>query len=109
MNWDIIVTILGSLGGFEAVKFFFNRKSNARIADAKADSEEFAVLKDEVQFLQEQLKQKEERFADQTQQVRTLNTEVIKLTQEKAAVELELQRYRCVRKGCANREPQNGY
>lgn len=109
MNWDVIVTIISSLGGFELVKYLLNRKNNARIMEAQADNDEFKVLKEEVQFLQEQLKQKEERFADQTQQVRTLNAEVIKLTQEKAAVELDLQRYRCVVKGCAKREPQNGY
>lgn len=109
MNWDVIVTILGSLGGFETVKYFINRRNNARIVEAQADSDEFAVLKEEIQFLQEQLKQKEERFAEQTQIVRNLNTEVIKLTQEKAAVELDLQKFRCVVKGCAKREPQNGY
>lgn len=109
MNWEVIVTIIGSLGGFETVKYFLNRRNNARIMEAKADSDEFAVLKEEVLFLQEQLKAKEERFAEQTQLVRSQNTEIIDLTKKLGATELELQRYRCIRKGCAQREPQNGY
>lgn len=109
MDWNVILTIIGSLGGFETVKWLVERRNNARILEAKADGDEFSVLKEEIQFLQEQLKQKEERFAEQTNIVRSLNSEVIKLTQEKATTELDLQRYRCVRKGCQQREPQNGY
>lgn len=109
MSWETIIAIIGALGGFELVKFIVNRRSNARIVEAKADSDEFGVLKEEILFLQEQLKLKEERFAEQTQMVRKLNSEVITLTKEKAAVELDLQQHRCMRQRCAQREPQNGY
>ena len=67
------------------------------------------MLRETVDFLQTQLKEKEERFAEQTRVVRELNVQVLNLTNEKAKVELDLQRYKCVRKGCAQREPQNGY
>ena len=55
------------------------------------------------------MKQKEERFADQTTTVRNLNSEVLELTQKLGNTELELQRYRCIRPKCQQREPQNGY
>ena len=86
-----------------------NRKTNQRVEEAKADSAEFAVLKETVDFLQQQLKDKEVRFAEQTGLVRELNSDVLRLTNEKAAIELELQKYKCVVPKCVNRQPQNGY
>lgn len=106
---ETLMAMLGSLGGWELVKYLINRKSNARISEAEADSAEFHILKEQIEFLQEQLKQKEERFAEQTQLVRNLNSEVIELTKTKGVLELELQKYRCIRAKCAQREPQNGY
>lgn len=103
------MTILTAMGGWEFVKYLINRKSNARISEAEADRAEFQVLKETNEFLQDQLKQKEERFAEQTQIVRKLNAEVLEMTQQKASVELDLQKYRCIRAKCSQREPQNGY
>ncbi len=52
MNLSDIITILGALGGFEAIKWaiktFLNRKTDARIEDARADSEEFKANKNGV-------------------------------------------------------------
>lgn len=106
---ETLVTVLTAMGGWEAVKYLINRKSNARISEAEADSAEFHILKEHIEFLQEQNKQKEERFADQTQLVRNLNNEVLELTKKNGSLELELQRYRCIRAKCSQREPQNGY
>lgn len=106
---ETLITILTALGGWEAVKYLINRKSNARISEAEADSAEFHVLKEQIEFLQEQLKQKEERFAEQTQIVRNLNNEALELTKKLGNTELELQKYRCIRPKCQQREPQNGY
>ena len=101
--------VLTALGGWEAIKYLINRKSNSRKAEAEADSVEFTVLRQTVEFLQTQLQEKEERFALQTELVRKLNAEVLELTKDKGKVELELQTYRCIRKKCGQREPQNGY
>lgn len=90
MDWQLICTIIGTvLGGqsvIELLKWFRNRKTEGRIAEAHADSEEFATLSQTNLFLQQQLKDKEERFAEQTNLVRKLNTEVIQITKEKAAI-----------------------
>ena len=91
------------------IKYFINRKSNSRIAEAEADTVEFTVLRQTVEFLQAQLQEKEQRFAQQTELVRNLNAEVLELTKAKGKIELELQTYRCIRKKCGEREPQNGY
>lgn len=122
MNWEAVATIIGAiLGGqtiVELIKVWRNRKTDARIEDAHADSEEFNTLRELCNFLQDQLKGKEERFAEQTQLVRNLNAEVIQLTKEKATVELdfekykaktelELERVRCEDKPCPWRRPPN--
>lgn len=101
--------VLTALGGWEAIKYLINQKPNSRKAEAEADSVEFTVLRQTVEFLQTQLQEKEERFAQQTELVRKLNAEVLELTKEKGKVELELQTYRCIRKKCGQREPQNGF
>ena len=101
--------VLTALGGWEAIKYLINRKTNSRKAEAEADSVEFTVLRQTVEFLQTQLQEKEERFAQQTELVRKLNAEVLELTKQKGKIELELQTYRCIHKKCGQREPQNGF
>lgn len=104
-----ILTIVTTLGGWETVKYFINRKSNRRIAEAKADGSEFTVLRDTVVFLQEQLQKKEERFAEQTDVVRRLTAENLELTRENAMLKAERALKLCERRNCGNREPQSGY
>ena len=105
----VIASVVTACGGWEAIKYLLNKETNKRIAEAEADSVEFSVLRQTVEFLQTQLREKEERFAQQTELVRKLNAEVLELTKEKGKVDLELQTYRCIRKKCGEREPQNGY
>ena len=59
---ETLVAILTAMGGWELIKYLINRKSNARISEAEADSAELHILKEQIEFLQEQMKQKEERF-----------------------------------------------
>lgn len=104
-----ISAIITALGGIELIKYIASRKSRKRTEQAQADRDDLHLLRETIEFLQEQLKQKEERFAEQTNLVRTLNAEVIELTRARARAEMELAMYRCVVKKCGNREPQNGY
>lgn len=107
--FEYILSAITAIGGWETIRYFINRKTNARKEEAEADNVEFSVLREAVNFLQEQLRDKEQRFAEQTERLRSLNNEVLEITKEKARLELEIQRYKCVVKGCANREPQNNY
>lgn len=116
MNFDIIATILGALGGWEAIKYLINRKTNKRVAEYEADSVEFSVLKETIMFLQEQMHnmviadaEKEKRFVEQTTRLRMVQDENSQLQKEKSKLELELQKYKCIREKCANRQPPNGY
>lgn len=112
MNWETIVTILGALGGLEAVKWFFTRKSVSRMASAKAQNEETAaagarekLYEDTILFLQQQLKEKEERFADQTERLRRSTTAELRLTRKVGELETRLAVVRCDRIACSRRIP----
>lgn len=104
-----MVAGLGAIGGWEALRYIINRKSNKRIEEAKADGSEFSVLKDTNIFLQQQLQYKEERFAEQTALVRTLNSENLSLATEVGKLRAEREMKLCERRNCASREPQSGY
>lgn len=104
-----ILTIVTTLGGWEAVKYLINRKSNTRIKEAEADASEFTVLRDTIIFLETQLKEKEERFAQQTDLVRKLNSENLSLTSENVMLKTEKGLKLCERRNCGQREPQSGY
>lgn len=106
---ELVVAVVTAVGGWEAFKYLLNRRANKRKEEAEADSAEFGVLRETVEFLQQQLKEKEERFANQTDRLREVQDKYFNLMQEKAKADLELQRFRCVRPKCAQREPQNGY
>ena len=84
-------------------------RAEADKAEAEADSADFGVLRETVEFLQTQLKEKEERFANQTDRLRKIQDDYFELMKKDAQTELELQKYRCIRAKCPNREPQNGY
>lgn len=113
MDWTMIGTILGTLIGgqgiIELIKYFRNRKQDSRIAEAQADASEFTVLRDTIVFLEQQLKEKEERFAQQTDLVRKMNKENLDLTSENVRLKTESSLKICQRRNCAQREPQSGY
>lgn len=104
-----IATIIATLGGWETIKYFLNRKTNKRKAEAEADSVEFTVLRQSVEFLQVQLQNKEKRFAEEIEIVRKLTTENLQLTSENIKLKTERSLKLCERRNCAQREPQSGY
>lgn len=119
----IILSILGSLGGWELVKWLLTRRANKTIAAATADQAEiqteeaeFVYLRKRVEFSEQQLVLKEQRFAEQTEVLRTSQRELQdaiiengKLMAEIAALRAERAMKLCERKGCAQRMPQSGY
>lgn len=52
----VIGSVIGAMGGVEAIKWgvtaWRNRKTDARIEDARADAEEFKALREYNEFLQ---------------------------------------------------------
>ena len=115
MNIELadILAIIGTMGGVEAFKWgiraWRNRKTDARIEEARADVEEFKALREYNEFLQKQLSEKEERFVEQTGRLRQVQDELFVLKESYSEVKLELALKRCEKKKCGDREPQNGY
>lgn len=118
-----IVQVLVALGGFEFVKWVFNRATNKRIAVAKADNEElknevdeFHFLRERLEFKEKEMMEKERRFVEQTELVRELNRQLLEQTLENgklqskiSALEAERAMKLCERRGCSERQPQSGY
>lgn len=116
MEWQNLIALLTVLGGWDAVKYLLNRRSNKRLAEAQAEAaqsqasaDEFHALREYNEFLQQQLQQKEERFVDQTDRLRKSQEREFELMKQNSDFKLELATKRCERKQCGQREPQNGY
>lgn len=119
----ILATLLTSIGGWEAIKWLLNRKSNKRIAEAAAEKEELNNERDEFHFLRErlefkdkQLMEKEQRFAEQTDLVRNLNKQLLDKTIENGnlqarivSLEAERKMKLCEKRDCMDRQSQSGY
>lgn len=118
-----LLAILGTLGGWEAVKWLLTRKSNKAIAEASAaqaevqtEEAEFVYLRKRIEFSEQQLAEKEKRFAEQTEVLREAQRELLSMTVENgkllaeiAALKAERAMKLCERKGCGQRQPQSGY
>lgn len=109
MNWEILVAIIGALGGIEGVKYLVTRKENKRIARAEAVAGELKTLKETTEFLQQQLQEKELRFADQTKRLRETQNALYKETEKRHKAELELSLKRCNDIHCPFREPPTAH
>lgn len=115
--------VLTALGGWKLVEWLLNRNSNKRIAEANAESIELKNERDEFHFLRERLEykdaammEKEKRFIEQTELVRSLNRQLLDQTIENgklqariSALEAERAMKLCEKRGCLQREPQSGY
>lgn len=109
MTWDVIAALMGALGGIELLKWLFPRKSGVRKEQAEAKAAEFATLQDMIIFLQQQLKEKEERFADQTLKLRKTIDELFAAKAETSEAKIELAIKKCEDKDCPFREPPTAY
>lgn len=115
--------VVAALGGFEFVKWVLTRKSNSRVAEANADSaelknevDEFHFLRERLEFKDKQLMEKEQRFVEQTELVRSLNKQLLDQTVENGKLKAEISELKaerkmklCERRGCVDRQPQSGY
>lgn len=106
---QLVISAITAMGGAEILRYFLFRRSDKRKASAEAATAEFRILQETNQFLQQQLKEKEERFAEQTSIVRQLNSDIIDLLKLKGKLECELATTRCQVRHCQNRQPQNEY
>lgn len=119
----LAITLIGTLGGWELVKYLLNRRSHQRqesatadISEIQADKDEFHLLRERLELADKQLLDKEQRFFEQTSLVRDLNKELLEaerkigvLNSEISTLKAERAMKLCERRGCNQREPQSGY
>ena len=108
--------ILGAIGGLEFIKWIYHRKIGKKQQEIEAKKEEFHYLRERIDFLNQDIIAKEQRFTEQTLHVRDLNRQLldmeVELGNKKAkisALEAERSMKLCERKGCGQRQPQSGY
>lgn len=118
-----VVSLLAALGGLEFLKWLWTRKSKARMAAAEADAaelkvekDEFQLIRDRLQYSDQQLMEKEKRFNEQTNLLRETNRQLLEQIKENgllsakiASLEAERAMKLCQVRMCPKREPQSGY
>lgn len=110
------LTILGALGGFEAIKwmvnFYVNRKTNARKEDAVADAAENENERKQVAWLEERIAQRDAKIDAIYVELRQEQAEKLNLIHKNHGLELkntELTYKKCDVRGCPNRKPPSDY
>ena len=118
-----ICTVVGALGGLEFIKWWYNRKARTEVekaeaeaAKVRADADEFHYLREHIEFLNQEIASKEQRFTEQINYIRDLNRQIVELEidlgEKKARIaSLEAERAMklCEVKNCSGRKPQSGY
>lgn len=110
---QLIITLAGTLGGLDLLKWLATRKRQGR-------SDEFKLLREQLEYLQERDKAKEERFDNQTQRLRLYQNaydelmdkhmkESVQWSKDKADLEIEMAKVRCEDLPCAWRRPPNAH
>ena len=137
MDWSELGLILGTVGGFETIKWLVTRKSSKRVEKAQADNAEYESYQKQIDRYEERLADKDkiitekdaqlidkerkyhdisDKYHEQTLLLREVQAKLLKKEEEcgdKKAKISELLAERkmklCERKGCGERMPQSGY
>lgn len=75
--------VVTALGGFEFIKWFFNRKSNTRIAAAQAFELEYKSIMNDYKRLQDEIDQNKKQIVDLNNKIDELYNKVHKLEEDK--------------------------
>lgn len=117
------LTIIGTFGGVEAIRWgitsWVNRKTNARKEDASADGAEIQnlltvinTLKDEIARITSEKSKRDEKVDYLYAELRKSEEKVLDLIREKHELELRLKEAeikKCDVRGCPNRQPPSDY
>ena len=110
------LTILGALGGLEAIKwvvnFYVNRKTDARKEDAAADAVENENERKQVAWLEARITQRDTKIDAIYVELRQEQAEKLQLTHDKHELELRLKESeikKCDVRGCSSRQPPSDY
>lgn len=86
----IVVPLITALGGWEAIKYLINRKTNTRIAEANAFKVEREALIEDYKRVQGEVDKLKEQVAKLYTEIDTLKNDRLKLIQENNELKLAL-------------------
>lgn len=86
----IVVSLITALGGWEAIKYLLNRKTNNRIAEANAFKVEREALIEDYKRVQGEVDKLKEQVAKLYTEIDTLKNDRLKLIQENGELKLAL-------------------
>lgn len=112
MDTQTILTVITTLGGFEAIKwaanFFMNRQSIRKKSDAEADAAQLTNEKNQVGWLEDRIAQRDTKIDSLYIELRKVEDDRLRLIYEKHALELELKEAnynKCLVYDCQERKP----
>lgn len=115
---EIIYTFIGTIGGLGGLQYFLNFRTNKKLLKLQAAANEFQLLRETNEYLQQKLLEKEQRFDEQIERTRKANHQVVEAMQRElqyvrqiGMLQLELAHYKswfCRRdyKDCKRRDPE---
>lgn len=110
------LALLGTLGGFEAIRwgitFWVNRKTNARKEDAAADAVEDENERKHVTWLEERIAQRDTKIDALYVELREEQSSKLDEIHKRHETELQLkdaENKRCDIRGCDRRQPPSNY
>lgn len=112
-DWVMLITALGGIEGVkQLVKWWVNRRFERRKADASADVAEFDAERQQVDWLEKRLAQRDTKVDALYGEVRKLENEKLELVYKNHELELQLKEAemkKCLKRGCGDREPPSDY
>lgn len=86
----IVVSLITALGGWEAIKYLLNRKTNSRIAEANAFKVEREALIEDYKRVQGEVDKLKEQVAKLYTEIDSLKSDRLRLIQENGELKLAL-------------------
>lgn len=86
----IVISLITAFGGWEAIKYLINRKSNSRIAEANAFKVEREALIEDYKRVQGEVDKLKEQVAKLYKEIDSLKNDRLKLIQENNELKLAL-------------------
>lgn len=112
-EWVMLITALGGIEGVkQLIKWWANRHYERRKEDASADAAEYETERQQVDWLEKRLAQRDAKVDALYAEVRKLENEKLELVYRNHELELQLKEViikRCDVRGCGNRKPPSDY
>lgn len=112
MDWTTIVTIIGSFGGLEFIKWLTNRKAYTRKENAKATNAEVSVYHAQIEAYERRLITRDTKVDLLYKELREEQQKNLSLIEKVNELELDrklLMFQKCEVRGCPQRKPPGEY